>query len=277
MTTFLLTSDKIKSTRINNKEGLMIDLKTLKELEIYNNSPFKIMSVYLGADNLQSPSKKLLLTQFHSLLHQNLSSEQRETYEFDIKRIEEYINNYTPSDRSLIFFSAGECLWKVIGLKYSIPDEITIDFSPNITPLVISKSDYPKYLVLLVDREKALMFTAEQNEIVDKFEFHNEGFVPQNKKKTGHDNNTDSAIMNRRTEMYLDKHIERVSQEVAKFAKNKDIKYLIIGGHKQLFNRIEAVLPTDLYAKLAGNFVTELNIPLNDILLEVKEIIKAIS
>ena len=249
----------------------MIEPDTIKELESYNNSKYSILSVYLGSDSLQAPSKDILLPQFHSLLHQNLTKTQREMFEFDISRIEDYLNNYAPSANSLIFFSAGEKLWKVVNLYYPIPNRMTIDSSPDITPIIKSQNKYSRYLVLMVDREKARMFTVEQGEILEHEDFK-KGYVPQRKKMTGHDNNTDSLTMLRRTENYLDKHIDRVSQEVAKFVKAKDLDFIIIGGHQQLFNRVINSLPADFQSKIAGTFVSELNVPLNDILIESKKI-----
>ena len=248
----------------------MIKPDKIKELESYKNSLFPILSAYLGSDNLQAPSKDILLPQFHSLLHQNLTKQQREMFKVDIDRIEDYLNNYKPSARSLIFFSAGEKLWEVVNLHYSISPNLIIDSSPDITPIIKTQNKYSRYLVLLVDREKARMFIVEQGEILEHKDFVN-GFVPQRKKKTGH-NNTDSLIMLRRTENYLDQHIDRISSEVAKFAQSKDIKFLIIGGHQQLFNRIIASLPVDLQSMVVGTFISELNIPLNDILIESKKI-----
>lgn len=250
----------------------MIEPNTLKELESYNNPSFPILTVYLGADNLQAPSRELLLTQFHSLLHKNISSDQRVTFEKDIERIEEYLNSYIPSARSLVFFSAGENLWRVASLEFSLPINISVGSSPNITPIIQSQQKYSRFLVLLVDREKARMFTVEQGEILDHSDVIG-GYVPQYKKATGRDGNAGRGdIMNRHTDMLLRQHIDLIIQAVDKFVKASDISFLIIGGHAEMFKKVAAALPTDLRAKLAGSFVSELNIPINDILLESKKI-----
>lgn len=254
----------------------MIKPEEIERLKLYNDSDFPILSVYLGADNLQAPSEKFLLSQFHSLLHQNLDKEQREIFQTDIERIEEFLDNYTPTSRSLVIFSFGEKLWEVFKLEFYIPANVSISMSPNLDPILKSQQKYSKYMVLLVDREKAKMFTVEQGEIADQAEVDGD-YVPQNKATTGRDGNAGrSDIMSRHTNEMLNRHIDNACKTADKFAKSQNIDFLIIGGHKEMFAKIAEALPPELKNKLAGSFVTELNIPLNDILIESKQIAKTI-
>lgn len=255
----------------------MIKPDELERIESYNNSNFPILSVYLGADNLQAPSEKFLITQFHSMLHQNLDKEQREIFKTDIERIEDFLNDYIPTSRSLIIFSSGEKLWEVVNLEFYLESNISIDMSPNLSPILKSQQKYSKYMVLLVDREKALMFTVEQGEIVEQSKFSGD-YVPQNKQATGRDGNAGrSDIMTRHTNELLNRHINNACEAADKFARTKDIDFLIIGGHSEMFAKVAKSLPSNLQNKLVGSFVTEINIPLNDILIKSKEIAEAIN
>jgi hypothetical protein len=47
---------------------------------------------------------------------------------------------------------------------------------------------------------------------------------------------------------------------------------VIIGGHSEMFKRVAASLPAELRSKVVDSFVTEINIPLNEILMESKKI-----
>lgn len=250
----------------------MITSDKVKEIEAYNDSDFPILSVYLGADSLQAPSGKFLLTQFHSLLHQSLNNEQREIFKNDIERIEEYLKDYIPTDRSLVIFCAGQNLWEIVNLEFALPVNISASSSPNIQPILKAKQEYSKYLVLLVDREKARMFTVEQGEIIEQSDFIG-GYVPQEKKATGRDGNAGrSDIMSRHASVMLDRHIELACKAASEFAKSKKINFLIIGGHSEILAKVAEALPFDLKNKLAGSFEIEINLPLNDILKESKKI-----
>jgi hypothetical protein len=244
----------------------------IKEIESYNNSDFLILSVYLGADSLQSPSEKFLLTQFHSLLHRYLNDDQHNIFEKNIRRIEEYLSDYIPSARSLVIFSGGEDLWEVVNLEFSLNPTISVSSSPNIDPILRARQKYSKYMVLLIDREKARMLTVEQGEIVEHSDFIG-SYVPQNRKLTGREDTAGkNDIISRHNNEMLERHIEQACKAADEFARAKDINFLIIGGHAEMFAKVAEILPTDLKNKLAGSFITDVNLPLNEILIESKKV-----
>jgi len=255
----------------------MIQPGTIQKLKGLNNSLFPILSIYLGTDTIQAPSAEILLTQLHSLIHQHMDSEQRTTFKNDIKSIEKYLGNYRPSFRSIVFFSAGKNLWEVANLEFSMPASLSIDNSPNIKPLINSLQTHSKYLVLLVDREKARMFTVDQGEIADRTQFI-EGYVPPRVKATGRDNILNQSDTNfRRNENLLKQHIDIAAKAVAKFVNANDINFVIIGGHAEMFKKVADSLPANLRSKVVAGFITEINIPLNDILRESKKIAATIN
>src|SRR6266567_360077 len=132
----------------NNARGSnMIQPSIIEKLKTYNGSSFQILSVNLGVDGVQSPSGEFLLKQFHSLIHQGLTKEQRTIFEGDITRIEKYLDAYIPTYRTLIFFTAGQQLWETVGLEFSLPAGLSVGTSPNVDPILQSLQKYTKYLV----------------------------------------------------------------------------------------------------------------------------------
>lgn len=250
----------------------MIQPDTIKKLNGFNSSSFQILSVYLGTDSTQAPSGEVLLTQFHSLIHSDLSNDQRTEFKSDIERIEKHLNNYVPSARTLVFFSAGDKLWEVVGLEFSLHTGLVVTNSPDMNPLTDALQKYSKYLVLLVDREKARMFSVEQGEIIDRSQFIR-GYVPPKIKSTGRDNLLNQSDTNfRHNELLLKRHIQYASDAVVKFTSADDINFIIIGGHAEMFKKVADSLPANLKSKVVAGFVTEINIPLNDILIQSKKI-----
>ena len=254
----------------------MITSQTIKKLTSFIDSDFPILSVHLGANTLHSPSGDYLLTQLHSLLHKGLSKEQRITFEDDINKITEYLQDYIPSARSIVFFTGGESLWEVVKLEFSLPTSISISNSPQLKPIQDSLKKYSMYLVLLVDREKARMFTVEQGEMVDHSEYIGSE-VPQLSKSTGRDSAVGKSDINfRHNELLLSRHIAKTAKAVADFTKTKDVHFVIIGGHSEIFKKVAAALPQGLRSKIADTFVTEVNIPLNELLLESKKLASSV-
>jgi len=254
----------------------MIKPDVIEKLKTFNDSSYQILSVYLSADSVQAPSGEYLLKQFHSLLHQHLNKDLKETFKSDITRIEEYLSEYTPSARSLIFFSAGEKLWETISLEFCLPQDLSSETSPNIDPLIQSLQKYTKYLVVLVDREKARMFTVEQGEITERSEFVG-GYVPQRVKSTSREiSGGDGDINFRYNEELLQNHINLAAEAVNKFTESNVISFVVIGGHAEMFKKVIKSLPIGLQKKVVGSFVTEISIPLNEILIKSKKVAASI-
>ncbi len=255
----------------------MIQSNVIEKLSKLEKSDFQILTVYLGTDTLQAPSSEMLLTQFHSLIHKKLNTVDRTIFKSDIQRIEKYLEAHVPSFRSLVFFSAGKHLWEVASLEFGMPAKITIDNSPDTTKLVESLQKHSKYLVILVDREKARMFTVEQGEITDQSEAIG-SYVPPRVKATGRENFKNQTDTNfRHNEVLLKRHIDSVAKAITKFTKTNNINFVIIGGHAEMFRKVADSLPASLQSKIIVGFVTDVNAPLNKILRESKKIAASIS
>jgi len=249
----------------------MITPATIKKLRTYDDPAHQVLSVYLGEDSLQSPSSEFLLSQFHSLLHKYFDKDLRREHEDDIRLISEFLGDYVPKARSLAFFTAGKELWQVVELEFSLAAGLTLSASPNIKPIIEALPRYSKYLVLLVDREKVRMFTVEQGELVDHSDYVG-GYVPHHAKSTGREPIGGDDAVFRHNETLLKRHIALVAKAVVEFTKAQDVHFVIIGGHSEIFKKVVAALPMWLRSKIVNSFVTEINIPLNEILLESKKI-----
>jgi peptide subunit release factor 1 (eRF1) len=255
----------------------MINPYEIEILKQFDNSSFQIMSIYLGADGVQPPTGEFLLKQFHSLLHQRISRQQRLNFYDDIKHVEKFLIEYRPFARSLIFFSAGKKLWKVEELESFLPTTLKINTSPYLDPLIQSLKKYSKYLVLLIDRQKVQLFTVEQGKLIEQLNLVDKS-VPQKVKSTSRVISRGNSDINfRRNEELLWRHVERSVKAVVKVAKDNNIQFIVIGGHKEMFKKVTKALSENYGLKIAGNFVTELDIPKSQILYDSKRIAATIN
>lgn len=129
-----------------------------------------------------------------------------------------------------------------------------------------------KYLILAVDRQKALLFALVdglvENEAVLVYDY-----VPQ-KVKHGDDTWDAQDKIFRHIEDHLHRHLKNVAKKASEFAKEYKITGILIGGHKPLFSKIEKYIPYPLSKKIKGTFVTELKIPQNDIIKKAVKLIE---
>lgn len=246
--------------------------QAIKALKSLKGSPFSILSLYLSGEGKSAPSVKALMTLFHSLITQNLSPGQRKKFSPDIKRIESYLRQTYESrgKKSVVFFSAGDRLWEILDLDLSVPPICKVGNSPYLKCIEDLLDKQEKYLVLLVDREKAKVFTVllgkieESEEILDMM-------VPRNVKAKKVDYGRDDKIP-RHIQDHLHRHLKLIAGRAAQFIARSNVGFIILGGHKELLLKLKDRLPYPLNKKVKGEFVTELNIPLRDLFLRSREV-----
>ena len=253
--------------------------KTIRKLLSYKNSSYPTLSVYLGvagARDKKSSLKTMLMTQFHSLIHQ-LSSSEKKVFREDLRRIEEYLEDSfdTRGTRSVVFFTAGRNLWEVLSFEFYLPNLLKVSNSCYLSPLVDDVKRHKKYMVILVDRKKARFFIVYLGEIVEHEDVVDQA-VPQNVRKIHEAWKRKDKIF-----CHIEEHLHRHFKMIASVAEslvrnNNDIHFIIIGGHEENIHKLKKHLSGALQKKVLGEFITELNIPLNDVLLESKRVAEMI-
>lgn len=128
-----------------------------------------------------------------------------------------------------------------------------------------------KYLVLLVDRKRARMFTLLNGKAVNHLELKSE--QAPSKVKSG-ENTWDAADkISRHVEDHLNRHLKEVAAEVAKYTVKDKITDILIGGHETLFHKVEEHLKYPCTKKIRGSFVTELKVPQKVVLKKALQLI----
>lgn len=252
-------------------------LKTIQKLKTYKHSGFPILSLYLGFENKKSPNLKQLLSNFHSLVNgQLLTHGESPRLENNVKQVEKYLIEEfdTRGKRSIVFFT-GNGLFEVLEFEFYMEPNVYISYSPHLEPMMDKIREHNSYMVLVADHKKAKMFTVHLGEIEEQAEFV-DGHVPQNVRANERDFYGRSDIIFRHIEDHLHRHLKLIAEKAEEFAKDKKINFVIIGGHRELFKKIKKHLPRDLRDKVSGEFVTELNIPINSIFLQSKKISESI-
>lgn len=128
-----------------------------------------------------------------------------------------------------------------------------------------------KYLVLLVDRKRARMFTFLNGKI-DGNEEVMYGYVPQNVKHGSNTWDSEKKIF-RHIENHLHLHLAHVGKNVGEFSKKNKITGIVIGGHKPLFPKIQKHIPYPFSNIIIGTFTSELKVPIDEITRRANKII----
>jgi len=253
------------------KEGLEEKIKRLSKI---SPSSFPILNVYLGERSKKTPAWQIFLIQFHSLIKENLNSDQKKLFRQDIQRIESYLRESfdTHGNRSVVFFSSSRNLWEVLSFEFYLKPVLKVSNNLLLKPIIDAFKNYEKYLVILADRKRAKFFTVHLGRIERVEEILN-GQVPQ-RVSSVHELLGREDKVYRHIEDHLRSHLAFLAQRASEFARKNKIKFIILGEHKEIFKKIKRELPWRLKKKIKGEFVTELDVPLNKLLLASKRVVE---
>lgn len=250
-------------------------IQTIRKLQKHTSGSFPVLSVYVDLKNTKGENDPA--DKFHSLLDALVTNGEEDILEKDILEITAYLKTTHQHDdnKNIAIFSGGNTIWEVILHDFSIPSLVKVSYTPFLSPLLSALKNQRRFLVILADRKKAFFFTMK-NGAVEAFEQFKDAIVPQKVKAIKELMGQDTHIT-RHIENHLHRHLQRISHHVDRFVKGRYIQAVIVGGHKPLLHKIEKHLNSSLQKKLAGEFVTELNIPKNDLVKHAKTAIAQIS
>lgn len=245
---------------------------TIHRLKEYNEAGFPILSVYFH------PIKngKNVSAQLHTFLDNYLSFEQKEYIAQNLSYMEALMTTYNPKydNESLAIFSGDNVLFEIIHLPFVVKNMASIANSADIKPLISQERIYLRYLIIVVDRARARFFTLKQG-IIEKQDEIIDKSVPQNIHSSARETrklNREDKI-NRHIQDHLHRHFQIISKRINEFVHNVPINGVVIGGHKNIFHKFEKHLPKLLQERVIGEFISETQGSVNNILKKSKEII----
>ncbi len=130
---------------------------------------------------------------------------------------------------------------------------------------VLGEMEEQHYLFIVADKKKASLFLFKQGQLESSREIMHPGVRKETRLNSG-DLWGRSHKLEHRADNQLHSHLQLIVGEAEILIQGKHINGVFIGGHQPLFHTIEKVLPPLLQNKLRGEFVTELNIPQDELI-----------
>jgi peptide chain release factor subunit 1 len=148
---------------------------SLHEILSYEPSGELVVSMYLLVDGLRV-TKKDYLTTLNSMIassreelesNPNLEKAQKKKLLNVVEDIKKYVNdNFRPySTKTLLVYASDSGLWKVLRLPVIMKSKIIIDPKPHTQSIRTILQNYKRYGILLLDREKAQIYSMYFGEI----------------------------------------------------------------------------------------------------------------
>ncbi len=252
------------------KSGILNKLTKVES----TNKPF--ISIYLnaepnehGRDNFDVFLKKQLSE------HQSnfeVDSEERESIDRDVERINEYVGKIRNSANGVaIFACAGEDdYFKTY--EFDVPfekNEFVVKNKPSIYPLARMVDQNPEFAVVLADSNNAKIYLMQRGKILNNEEIENEKY---NRSEVG---GWSQMRFQRHIDEMRKQHAKEVIDELEKIVRDEDIRQIVLAGNKDVVIPVLNEEMNDfLKERIVGTVRMEIDAPINEILEEATTAIK---
>jgi len=181
---------------------------------------------------------------------QSLSPTEQELFLKQVDRVEEFLRQRQPHERSLVIL-AGPAVWEIVSLQSEVQNELHWG-KPSVTQLLWLASEYKPYGIVAVDHAGARFFHYRLGEMVEDEEKKFAVDISQWKKEElGHvtgqgvrkSRGSQREVFRRRMEGQYAHLCRETAQEAVIFCTKKDLAAVFLVGLDRLIRPIEAKFP----------------------------------
>jgi len=224
------------------------DIERLAQLK----SEHGILSAYIRIDPRLRYLRQQATSQFKGALKEAARRLQESRWKETLHRESDYVlnflSNWEPSGQGLVVFSCRpENLWEALSLEVLVPNRVDVDATTQTGILAQTLGEFPRFVVVVLQRDKAQIFIVEQGTAEHQLEMASE--VPGR-----HDQGGRAQMrFQRHIEFHVAEHLKNVVDQLKKLAEGQSFK-LAIGGTEQTATQLFNMLPEAVARTLIGRF-----------------------
>jgi peptide chain release factor subunit 1 len=234
----------------------MLNREDIKDMAGAGGEEAYFASLYLNVNPAENPRGDYLIWYRNQVKRtaEALDGAVFRHVEGDLTEMEAYLQGNKRSFKKglAIISSTGKSFLRTFNLSVPLMNELVVDTSPYIRPLLEVLERFRHYAVLLVDKEAARIFVVHLGEIMEYGEVHTAD-VPGRHKKGGWfalaQNHYDRHI-----EHHVALHLKDVAGRFEAFLKGEEIDRLVMGGSEEAILKMRKLLPPPVSEKIIGTF-----------------------
>jgi peptide subunit release factor 1 (eRF1) len=231
-----------------------------------------VLSLYLDVDQSKASNlKRGFETVLHNLLREvegRVEEKAREEFERNRARVLRFMRQYVPRKKSLVICcDARTDFWWDRDLPVLLPNVARFENAPYLRPLIEALDEYERYGVVLMDKEKARVFTVYLGEIEEHEVVFDE--LPRRTVTTSMDRLWSQKNLQRHHDAHVHWHAVRVAERLREFVDRYRCDRLVVGGTVEAISELMRVLPKRLSERVAGTISLPLTAPASEVLAEV--------
>ena len=215
-----------------------------------------VVSLYCRVDPGASPREvrarvDSLLDQIRPLAKdRDLDHRYRLSVRTDIERIKDALGSERGGPGTIAIFScSGRDLYEEIPLPRRVREQVMVDATPLVRPMLAVLGEYYRSCVLVLNREQAPVWEMYQDEMREV------ETVTDPLRKAGNTGGSraEDRIQNRVDEQSK-RHFRRVAQVIDQLLRTDGYDVLVVGGHEYELGEFFRLLPHELRGRVAGTF-----------------------
>lgn len=253
----------------------MLSREELKEIAKRRDDGAWYVSFYLNVDPTTTVKDNYVIHAKNLLKRtaETLDKAILKNVKADFEAIESYITtNKRVFKKGLALLSCrARNFWKEYHVAIPFKNELVVDSTPYVKPLLDILDNYQRSAILLVDRESARLFLVHLGEIEEYAEVHTED-VPGRHKKGGWFSLAEKSY-ERHIDYHVALHLKDVLRELDAFLAKEYVGRLIIGGSEEAVTKVRSMLPQEIASKVIGTFQAEMFANAKDILSKVEPLL----
>lgn len=247
-----------------------------------------VLSVYLHVDSgyrenqATTPAWRIHLKNALRDIEQNLTEEQESHYRAVHDQLEQFLGGYEPSSKSLVLFITSE---QVVSYELPVELENTAQYGdPLLVPLLWAVDEFERYLVVLVDKEKARFLdaylgrasTSDEMQIDLNWDWRERPQMPPTVATSGSGDAVALRQGNNREQFedMIAEHTERfhadVAERVGTLAEQTGASRIILGGDERSAHAVQE----EMHETVQSKVINVLSIPLRTPDHEISEQIR---
>ena len=200
--------------------------KSINKLRSIKTDGFPVTTLYLDVSNSQKlKNSKIVVHNLYKYkkektFYKNMDNAQIESIEQDINIIIKYLNDkISVEEKSLMIISSSNSnIFKIIKFNSKVDNNLVIQDTVYLRPLLEAKSAQRKYGIVLIDQGKAKIFERNFNSVNELFSIEN--ILSNNRNNSGFEGR-DERKNERKHEENLHRHYKNVSQSLLGIDKKK--------------------------------------------------------
>ncbi len=192
----------------------------------------------------------------------------------DMEKIEAYFfSNRRNLKKGLAILSCSEAdYWEEFHLSVNIKNDVIVDKTPYIKPLINIIDKHRQYAVMLIDKESARLFTVHLGEIAEYRELFTEN-VPGKHKKGGWFSLAEKSF-ERHIDYHVNLHIKDAVRQLEQMLSSGDISRLLLGGAEEAVTKTKGFLSRPISEKVIGHFSMQISASMQEVLAKAEPLLE---